>query len=146
MKTTGRTTVGSAPLHHPPVQRALGTTRSLLGAYGALSAVVFTAVAVLALSGRAVTPFMWGRAAGVLGSAVVTYWLAVRASRGARWAYVRVRVISVVVPFVIIGIDTVPGVLPAWFVMMQAACALALGASAFLVNGSRLRAAFPKTN
>ncbi|MGC7094410.1 hypothetical protein ACPZ19_07090 [Amycolatopsis lurida] len=47
-------------------------------------------------------------------STAVAYWFTVLAARGARWAYVRMRVISVVVP------------------------------AAFIVNGPRLRAAFSK--
>jgi hypothetical protein len=80
----------------------------------------------------------------VLASAAVTYWLTVLASRGARGAYLRVRVISIVMPLAIIGVDLIPGVTTVWFAMMQATCALAIAAAAFIVNGSRLRAAFPR--
>ncbi|GAA3306128.1 hypothetical protein GCM10020219_002100 [Nonomuraea dietziae] len=58
----------------------------------------------------------------MLASAAVTYWLTVVTARGARWAYVRVRIISIVIPFAIIAIAAV----------------------AFIVNGSSLRAAFSK--
>ncbi|MFF9347116.1 hypothetical protein [Streptomyces sp. NPDC014734] len=135
----------SARFDEPPVRRALVMTKRLVAAHGALSALVLAAVAVLAIDDRSVTPFMWGRATGVLVSAALTYWLTVRASRGARWAYARVRVIPVVVPFAIVGIDAIPGALPAWFVLAQAACAVVLAAAAFVVNGSPLRAAFSGT-
>ncbi|MEV4583160.1 hypothetical protein AB0K16_59135 [Nonomuraea jabiensis] len=81
---------------------------------------------------------------GVLASAAVTYWLTVLAARGARWAYLRVRVISIVMPVAIVAVDMIPGICPMWFAMMQAVCALAVAAAAFVVNGSGLRAAFPK--
>lgn len=52
---------------------------------------------------------------------------------------------GVVVPVAIIAIDLIPGALPPWFIVMRAGCALTIGATAFLVNGSGLRAAFPRS-
>ncbi|MFE0381439.1 hypothetical protein ACFW1M_39090 [Streptomyces inhibens] len=145
METISRTTAEAAHLNRPHTQRAFGKVKFLVAAYGALSAAVLITVVVLAITGHEVTSFMWGRSAGVLASAAVTYWLTVRASRGARWAYLRVRLISVIVPIAIVAIDMIPGALPPWFVMMQVACALTIGATAFPLNGSGLRAAFPKS-
>ncbi|MER6951587.1 hypothetical protein ABT294_46985 [Nonomuraea sp. NPDC000554] len=145
MEPTNHTTAEAAHLNHPDTRRAFGKVKILVAVYGALSAAVLITVAILAINEQTVTSFMWGRSAGVFASAAVTYWLTVLASRGKRWAYVRVRIISIVMPPAIIAIDVIPGVLPAWFVMMQATCALAIAAAAFIINGSRLRAAFPKS-
>ncbi|WP_037344898.1 hypothetical protein [Sciscionella sediminilitoris] len=123
-------------------RRAFRTVRFLLAAYAALSAAVLLTVVILALTGNPVTSFVWGRSGGVLASAAVTYWLAVRAARGARWAYRRVRVLTVVVPIAILAIDLIPGALPPWFIALQAVCALAVAAAAFPANGPVLRAAF----
>ncbi|MFF4623798.1 hypothetical protein [Nonomuraea jabiensis] len=123
---------------------SFGKVKILVAAYGALSAAVLATVAALAITDQTVTSFMWGRSAGVLASAAVTYWLTVLAARGARWAYLRVRVISIVMPVAIVAVDMIPGICPLWFAMMQAVCALAVAAAAFVVNGSGLRAAFPK--
>ncbi|MEV1171784.1 hypothetical protein [Nonomuraea sp. NPDC049784] len=144
MRSTNHTTAEAAHLNHPRTQAAFGKAKILVAAYGALSTAVLITVAILAVNEQTVTSFMWGRSAGVLASAAVSYWLTVLASRGARWAYLRVRIISIIMPPAIIAIDMIPGVLPAWFVMIQATCALAIGAAAFIINGSRLRAAFPK--
>ncbi|AWN31140.1 hypothetical protein [Streptomyces sp. NEAU-S7GS2] len=143
MGTASHTTAETAHLNRPHPHRAFGRVKALVAAYGALSAAVLITVVVLASTGHTVTAFMWGRSAGVLASAAVAYWLTVLASRGARGAYLRVRIISVVVPIAIVAIDMIPGALPPWFVLMQVGCALVLGATAFLVNGSGLRAAFP---
>ncbi|GAA0449492.1 hypothetical protein [Streptomyces olivaceiscleroticus] len=131
--------------HTPYARQALGRAKALVAAYGALSIAVLATVVVLALTERPVTSFMWGRSLGVLASAAVTYWLTVLAGRGARWAYLRVRIISIVMPPVIIAIDVLPGTLPTWFVLLQSACALAVAAAAFPLNAARLRAAFPKS-
>ncbi|MGW2813288.1 hypothetical protein [Streptomyces sp. NPDC001415] len=142
METTSRTTPGAAHLTNS--QRAFGKAKLIVAAYGALSAAVMLTVVVRALTGHTVSSFMWGRSGGVLASAAVTHWLTVLAAHGKRWAYVRVRVISVVVPIAIVAVDMIPGALPGWFVAMQVGCALALGATAFVVNGAGLRAAFAK--
>ncbi|MFI0904197.1 hypothetical protein ACH4TE_11680 [Streptomyces sioyaensis] len=144
METNTHTTAGAGRLDPPRTRQAFGTVRTLVAAYGALSVAVLATVAVLALNEQAVTSFMWGRSAGVFASAAVTYWLTARAARGARWAYLRVRIISCVMPPAIIAIDVLPGTLPTWFILLQATCALAIGAAAFPLNGSRLRAAFVK--
>ncbi|MFD9211255.1 hypothetical protein ACFVZM_33855 [Streptomyces sioyaensis] len=135
-------TAGAGRLESPHIRQAFGTVRALVGAYGVLGVGVLVTVAVLAVTGHAVTSFMWGRAAGVFASAAVTYWLTGRAAHGARWAYLRMRIISLVMPPAIIAIDVLPGTLPAWFILLQAGCALAIGAAAFPLNGARLRAAF----
>ncbi|MFG2226916.1 hypothetical protein [Streptomyces sp. NPDC048644] len=142
METVSHTKTGTDHLSRPHTQRAFGKAKMLVAVYGALSAAVLITVAVLALTGHPVTSFLWGRSAGVLASAAVTYWLTVLAARGARWAYQRVRIISVVMPLAIVAVDLIPGICPAWFAVAQATCALALAATAFLVNGSILRAAF----
>ncbi|GES28569.1 hypothetical protein AB0G60_20800 [Streptomyces angustmyceticus] len=142
MEATRRTTAEPARLGDPGTQRAFGRAKFLVAAYGALSSAVLAAVAVRALTGHPVTSFLWGRSAGVLASAAVTYWLTVLAARGARWAFLRVRLVSVVMPVAIVGVDLIPGVCPAWFVLAQATCALAVGAAACVVHGPLLRAAF----
>jgi hypothetical protein len=144
METPNRTMAEAGHLNHPHIQRALGKVTKFVVAYGALSVLVLIMVVILAVTGREVTSFMWGRTGGMAASAVVTYWLTVLASRGKRWAYVRVRILAVIVPIAITAIDSVPGALPPWFVAMQLAGALALVPAAFIVNRSELRAAAPK--
>ncbi|MEU7859579.1 hypothetical protein [Nonomuraea sp. NPDC049141] len=146
METPNRTTAEVGHVNHPHTQQAFGKVKRFVAAYGALSVAVLIVVVVLSVLGREVTSFMWGRTGGMFASAVVTYWLTVLASRGAQWAYVRVRIISVIVPIAIVAIDGIPGALPLWFVAMQVAGALALVPAAFIVNRSELRAAFPKAH
>jgi hypothetical protein len=127
------------------VQQAFGKVKKFVVAYGAFSVVGLFAVVILSAKGREVSSFMWGRAGGMFASAVVAYWLSVVASRGARWAYIRVRVICVGAPVAIVAIDGIPGALPLWFVAMQIAGAITLVPAAFIVSRSQLRAAFPKS-
>ncbi|MEW9531274.1 hypothetical protein [Microbispora sp. NPDC049125] len=135
----------AAHLNHPDTQRAFGKVRTLTVAYGAIGAAVLVTVVVLASTGHTMTGFVWSRAAGLFASAAVTYWMTALASKGRRWAYLRLRIISIAVPVALIAMDMIPGILPVWFVVMQAGAALVIAAAAFVVNGSRLRAAFPES-
>jgi hypothetical protein len=62
--------------------------KKLAAMYGVISGIVIGTVVVLAVAGQPVTSFMWARSATVLASALVTYWLVDRASKGSRAAYV----------------------------------------------------------
>ncbi|MFE9421791.1 hypothetical protein ACFYNO_02380 [Kitasatospora sp. NPDC006697] len=121
----------------PSPEPAFGTVKRLLIAYGALSAAVLLAVAVRAAAGLSATSFMWSRSGAILGSAVLLYVLAVRAERGSRSAYQRVRAIAVIAPIAIVGVDLLPGLCPAWFAIAQAIGALPLVAVARAVNRAR---------
>jgi hypothetical protein len=133
---------------HPQIQQAFSRVKALVVAYGALGAAGLVAVVILAGTGHPVTGFMWGRSAGVFASAAVAFWLtgiAARGERGARGAYLRMRIISAVVPLAIVIIDVAEGGLPSWFLALQIGCAVVLAPSAFIINGARLRANFPKS-
>ena len=129
-------------LNHPGIQQAFGKMRKSIAVYGAFSVAVLLVVVILSLNGEKVSSFMWGRTGGMFASAAVTYWLLGLASRGSRSAYVRVCVIAVVVPIAVIVVDSIPGALPLWFVVLQIAGAVALAPTVFLVNRSELRTAY----
>ncbi|WP_406051942.1 hypothetical protein [Kribbella sp. NBC_00889] len=112
--------------------------------YGLLAGVVVATIVDRAARHQVVPGFLWGRSCTVLVTSVVAYWLLTRAARGARWAYVRIRVISIVMPIAIIGVDLIPGLCPGWFAAMQAVCALAMVPVAVVVNGPALRAGFAR--
>jgi hypothetical protein len=125
-------------------QKDLRKVKTLVAVYGAFGTAALAVVVVLAVTGNAVSGFMWGRAAGMFVSALVAHRLTALAQGGSRPAYLRVRVISVVMPIAVIAIDGVPGILSPWFAALQIAGALALLPAAFLTNGRRLRSAFSK--
>ncbi|MFF4952695.1 hypothetical protein ACWC2K_03020 [Streptomyces chattanoogensis] len=144
METIQHTTAEAGRLNHPHTQQAFGMVKKCVAGYGALGVVVLLVDVILSATGHTVSSFMWGRTGGVLASAVVAYWLTGLAARGSRAAYLRVRIISVVAPVAIVAIDSIPGALPPWFIVLQIAGAVILAPAAFFANGSGLRAAFPK--
>ncbi|MET7464155.1 hypothetical protein [Nonomuraea sp. NPDC005501] len=67
-----------------------------------------------------------------------------RAAEGSYKAFDRVRTLSTIMPVVIIGVDLIPGLCPAWYAVLQGLSAPALIGVAFITRGSALSAAFPK--
>ncbi|MET7447577.1 MULTISPECIES: hypothetical protein [unclassified Streptomyces] len=51
----------------------------------------------------------------------------------------------VIMPIAIIGVDLIPGVCPPWYAVMQVVCMLPVIRVAFVIRGSALRDAFPKS-
>ncbi|MFI8869238.1 hypothetical protein ACIQ64_32220 [Streptomyces sp. NPDC094473] len=51
----------------------------------------------------------------------------------------------VIMPTAIIGVDLIPGVCPPWYAVMQVVCMLPVIRVAFVIRGSALRDAFPKS-
>ncbi|TDD52634.1 hypothetical protein E1263_28910 [Kribbella antibiotica] len=110
--------------------------------YGVLAAVAVVVVVARAATHHVVPGFLWGRSSAVLATAVIAYWLLTMAERGAYWAYTRIRILTIVMPIAIVGVDLIPGLCPGWFAAMQAVCALAIVPVAVLVNRPAVREAF----
>ncbi|WP_199785837.1 hypothetical protein [Amycolatopsis sp. AA4] len=124
------------------VQRPFGLVKGFVAAYGAMGAAVFGTIVALAAADGTATGFMWTRSALVPVSAAIVYWLVTLAARGSRRAYQRARLIAVVAPIALVGVDLIPGVCPLWFLLLQTACAVLLACAA--VPLVRMRATFPK--
>jgi hypothetical protein len=147
MHKTDNTTTADAPValvHRLGTRAAFSRVKVFVALYGAFSVLVLLANGAIATTGHgdAVSTFMWTRSSIIVASAVLIYWLAVRASRGLHSAYWRVRILSIILPVAIVAVDMIPGVSPLWFTLAQAVCALALAPVAFIVSGRRLRAVF----
>ncbi|GAB3398761.1 hypothetical protein [Amycolatopsis echigonensis] len=129
-------------IERPTDRDRLVLAKGFVAAYGVVSAVVLGAIAARALSGGEVSSFMWIRSGVVVVSAAVSWWLVSAAARGSRAAYLRMRLIAIVAPVAIVGVDLIPGACPLWFLLAQTGCAVVLaGAAVPLVS---LRATFPK--
>ena len=85
---------------------------------------------------------IWIRCSLVLGSATVVLLFAVRAARGSRPAWTRLRIVSAAVVVAIVVIVSIPGFLPDWVRAEQALCGILLLPAAILVNLPRTRALF----
>ncbi|MFE4333364.1 hypothetical protein ACFRQM_29240 [Streptomyces sp. NPDC056831] len=142
---TNKHTTEAALLNSTRTQEAFDMAKNTVKVYGALSAVALLAVIAVSTSGHTVNTFMWVRAVLLPVVAVLIYRMTVSASRGSRRAVERVSALAVIMPIAIIGVDLIPGVCPPWYAVMQAVCMLPIIRVAFIIRGSALRAAFPKS-
>ncbi|MGI5340461.1 hypothetical protein ACQEVS_25230 [Streptomyces sp. CA-181903] len=134
--------VPEADLRHPVSRKAFRTVKVLVGGYVVLSVLTLVAIALLRDDADAVNSAVWVRAGIVVASALFTRAFAVRAARGSRGAYRRLRVVSGVMVIAIIVIVALPGTFPLWLKTEQAVCGLLLSGVVLIVNGRHLRALF----
>jgi hypothetical protein len=117
---------------------------ALLACYLLVSAATEAVLVGQSVAGIRVDGAEWTRCSIVLASAIAALLLAIAASRGHRTAFLRVRIISVVVVIGLGVVAAIPGFLPPWVRIEQAVCGLLLLPVAILVNLPRTRALFPK--
>ena len=117
----------------------------LLAGFVIVSAATLTVLVAVFVNGVVVGTAVWIRCSFVLASAIVLLLAASFAARGARAAWIRLRIISPIVVAVIVVIVAIPGFLPDWARIEQIVCCLMVLPVAILVNRSRARRLFPKT-
>ncbi|WP_406509912.1 hypothetical protein [Streptomyces sp. NBC_00212] len=139
---TAAAPVSAEHLDHPRSLAAFRSTKLLVGGYLGISVLTLVAIVLLRNDSADVNAAVWVRGAIVVASALVTYLCAVRAARGSRSAYRRLRVISGVMIVAIAAIIALPGAFPVWMKAEQAVCGVLLIAVATLVNGKYLRSLF----
>jgi hypothetical protein len=114
----------------------------LAGGYLGISVLTLVAIAVLRDDAAAVNAAVWIRGTIVVASASLTFAFAVRAARGSRRAYLRLRIVSAVMLVAIAVIIVLPGTFPLWMKIEQGACGLLLTGVVVVVNGRRIRSLF----
>ncbi len=116
----------------------------LLAGFVAVSLAMELVLVTLSVLGSAVDGAVWTRCSAVLASSVVLLLLTIGAARGSRSAWIRIRIISVVVVAAVVVIVSIPGFLPTWVRIEQGVCGGLVLPVAILVNMGRTRALFPK--
>jgi hypothetical protein len=139
------TSTGTSTATDPRLRAAFAAATRCTRVYGALATAALVGVVAAAGSGVPVTTFMWVRAALLPVVAVLLHRMAVAGSRGSRPAFDRLSTLAAIMPIAVVGVDLVPGLCPAWYVAVQAACVLPVVRLALLTRFSALRTAFPTT-
>jgi hypothetical protein len=147
--STQRTSTPAAALDHPRTAAAFRKIKLLVGGYLGISVLAVVAIVLLRHHSAEVNSAVWTHGIIVAASALVAFAVTVRAARGSRGAYRRLRVISVVVVVAIAVIIALPGSFPLWMkaeqgvagLLMIGVAVLMIGV-AVLVNGSHLRSLF----
>jgi len=141
--STGSTFVQStATINHPRTLKAFRSIKLLVGCYLGISALTVVAIALLRNHSADVNSTVWTRGIIVAAAALLTLSFAIRAARGVRSAYRRLRIVSAAMVVAIAVIVSLPGFIPLWMKLEQGACGLLLIGVVVLVNGRHLRALF----
>jgi hypothetical protein len=129
-------------LTDPRARTALGSVKVLVGGYLAISVLTFVAIVLLRNDADAVNSAVWVRGTIVVASALLMSVFAVRAARGSRRNFLRLRIASAVMVVAIVVIISLPGTFPLWMKIEQGVCGLVLLAVVVISNGRQLRSAF----
>ncbi|HZE39477.1 MAG TPA: hypothetical protein VE172_11775 [Stackebrandtia sp.] len=135
-------TVTEARLGAPGIRQTLRTVKALSLGYLTLSVLTMAFAVAMRHHRTIVTDAVWVRGSIVALSAVVTTLFAVKAARGGRAMFLRLRIVSAVMVVAIAVVISIPGLFPVWMRIEQGVCGLMLIGVVALVNGRRLREAF----
>jgi hypothetical protein len=116
----------NARTEQPTTRVPMRGVRALAGAYLAVSVGTLAAIALLRHDAAAVNSAVWIRGVAVAASALLTTLFAARAAAGSRRAYLRLRIVSVVMVVAIVVIIALPGSFPLWLKIEQGVCGLLL--------------------
>ncbi|MFC4907356.1 hypothetical protein [Actinomadura gamaensis] len=117
--------------------------KALVGLYTAVSVLTFAGL-VAYRDSSSVTQPVWVRISIVAVSSLILFALTLRASRGSRGAFRRVRILSTVMLAAIVVIVSLPGTFPVWMRIEQGVCGVFLLGVVAISNGRRLRAGFAR--
>jgi hypothetical protein len=140
--TGGRAAIDEDELSHPDTRKAFRSLKLLVSAYLGISVLGLVAIVRLRNNHTAVNSAVWTRGTIVALSALLTFTFTVRAARGSRRAYLRLRIISAVMVVAIAVIVALPGTFPLWMKVEQGVSGLVLIGVAAVVNGEHLRRLF----
>ena len=128
--------------NHPLTLQAFRSTKRLVGCYLGISALTLVAIALLRNHTSDVNSAVWTRGIIVVATAMLMFSFVLRAARGARRAYLRLRIASAVMVAAIAVIISLPGFIPLWMKIEQGGCGLILIGVVVVVNGKHLRSLF----
>lgn len=129
-------------LDHPRTLNAFRNIKRLVTGYLAIGVLALAAIVLLRNNAAEVNSAVWTRSVIVVITAVLLLAFTVRAARGSRGAYRRLRIVSIITPVAIAVIIAVPGGFPLWMKIEQGVCGLVMIGVALIVNGRHLRSLF----
>lgn len=126
------------------LQAAFRPVKVLLACYLGLAVAGFGAAVMFHGNRQLVNEAVWVRSSVVLITSAAMFLMALMAARGHRPSLLRLRIVSIIVPLVIVVIIVLPDPFPVWMKVQQGLCALVVAGAAVLVNGRDVRAEFAR--
>jgi peptidoglycan/LPS O-acetylase OafA/YrhL len=140
LPTGGRRAAASAPTADALLRRV----RALTGAYLAVSLAAVGALVLYRYDHLDGNASAWVHAVIIAATALGSFSASVLAAHGNRGAFMRLRVISVVLVAAVAVIVALPGSFPLWMKLSEAVGAVLMAAVAVTVNGRTLRSRFER--
>jgi MFS family permease len=128
----------------PSTTAAFRKIKLLTAGYLAISVAAVGATVLMRNHAAEVNSSVLIHGIAVAASAVGAFFAARLAARGSRGAYLRLRILSVVVVVAIAAIIALPGTFPLWMKAEQGVAGLLMAGVAVLANSSQVRARFAK--
>jgi hypothetical protein len=138
------TTITPSPSLAAERRSAFRPALILLAAFIVVSLAMEAVLVVQSVAGISIDGAIWTRCSLVLASSIVLFLLAFGAARGSRPAWIRLRIVSIVVVVAVAVIVSIPGFLPDWVRIEQAVCGALVLPVAIVLNLRRMAALFPK--
>lgn len=117
--------------------------KALVGVYALISVLTLAGLVAYRNSSSVTTP-VWVRISIVAASSLILFALSMRAARGSRGAFRRLRILSAVMLVAIVVIVSLPGMFPVWMRVEQSVCGLLLLGVVVISSGRSLRAGFTR--
>ena len=140
--TTQSISASYAPTGQPNIAATFRKIKLLVAGYLGVSLLGVVAIVLMRHHPAEVNSSVWIQGIVVAASALVAFNVAARAARGSRWAYRRLRILSVVVVAAIAVKIAVPGSFPLWVKAELGVIGLLMIGVAVLANSSQLRSLF----
>ena len=134
--------MNTVSLDHPRTLSAFRNIKRLVAGYLGIGVLALVAIVLLRNNAAEVNSAVWTRSVIVIITAALLLVFTVRAARGSRGAYRRLRIVSIVTPVAIAVIIAVPGAFPLWMKIEQGVCGVVMIGVAVIVNGRHLRSLF----
>jgi hypothetical protein len=116
---------------------------ALLAGFLLVSAAMEAVLIVQSAAGTSLDGAVWTRCSLVLASSIVRLLLTIAASRGSRNAWIRARIITLIVVVAVIVIVSIPGFLPDWVRIEQGVCGALVLPVAIMLNLPSTAALYP---
>lgn len=142
MTTQTTTTTEFATSGQPGTAAVFHKIKLLAGGYLGVSLAALAAIVLMRNHTAEVTSSVWVQGIVIAASAVGAFVAANRAAHGSRGAYLRLRILSVVVVAAVVVKIALPGVFPLWVKAELGVLGLLMAGVAVLVNSSQLRSLF----
>ncbi len=129
-------------LKDPKTQSAFRNVRLLVGSYTSLNLAAIVALVALSHHPELATTEAWVHGIIVAATALLMASFAMRATRGSRPNYLRLRITSAIMFVAIAVIIAIPGGFPMWMKLQEAVGGLLLLGVITIINGKHVKSAF----